>query len=320
MPSSPLQKILSTLFYLAFFASLAVGGYVYRNEVSFVVKENLWALRPCSFTLTYSLGEVDPRFGISKDDFLTNIETATHIWGDAVNKRLFIYKETGGDITVNLLYDKRQETTAELAQVNTTITAGKTEYENLKAKYSSLLLTYERDKTSVLTQIGSYKSKTNSYNQTVAYWNSQGGAPKKEFGDLAIQKTSLDELASLLQQAERELNKQLPELNQTVKDLNNTIAKYNLSVTTYNAVGSALEDEFDQGEYAQSLGNKSISIYQFESNAKLIRVLAHEFGHALGIDHVQDDTDAIMYYLNQSKNGVLSTSDIDALKNACKIK
>lgn len=49
-----------------------------------------------------------------------------------------------------------------------------------------------------------------------------------------------------------------------------------------------------------------------------MRVLAHELGHALGLDHV-DDKEAIMYQLNQGDNLTLSEADIKALKTKCGI-
>lgn len=319
MNVTPLSKILSNIFYFVFFGAVIYGGFTYKDEIRFVVREDLWRLRPCSFTLTYSLGTFDTRFGVSRKEFLNDIDSATNLWGDQLTKRLFAYKETGGDITINLIYDKRQKVTDQLEEVSTNISSGKVEYEQIKSKYSSLLLEYNQEKTTLLSTMDAYKEKTASYNQRVAYWNQKGGAPKVEYESLANEKAALDEEASRLKGIETSLNNRLPLLNQTVKELNDTISKYNLTVKTYNQVGSTLDQEFDEGEYEQSLGVKTISIYQFDNDAKLIRVLAHEFGHALGMDHVKD-SNAIMYYLNESLRQELTEDDIIALKNACNVK
>ena len=101
-------------------------------------------------------------------------------------------------------------------------------------------------------------------------------------------------------------------LNQMAKSLN-------LNVQTFNTVNASNGEQFDEGEYVEDASGRHIDIYQFENQDKLLRVMEHEMGHAIGLQHVSDP-DAIMYYLNEGSNEKLTQADIDELKKVCGIQ
>src|SRR5687767_4241301 len=73
---------------------------------------NAAAKTVCEEPLKYSLGTIDPRFGLDEEEFMNMIQRAEHAWEDAVNLELFIYDE-GTPFKINLIYDDRQKRTDE---------------------------------------------------------------------------------------------------------------------------------------------------------------------------------------------------------------
>ena len=94
--------------------------------------------------------------------------------------------------------------------------------------------------------------------------------------------------------------------NQLVEGYNEDVAVFN------NRFGGTRE--FTQGDYQ----GDHINVYQFRDRAELILVLAHELGHALQLEHV-DNQASIMFYLmgEQPPQPRLSAEDIEAFTLSC---
>lgn len=313
-----------------FILILAGAGYYFRDEVRarlepFLggVTEFILAGNPCKNPITYTLGTFDKQFGISQTYFLSAIADAEAIWEKSYGKELFVYQkdasERNGILKVNLVYDYRQQATSKLAGIGITVEDTKASYEELKEKFDKLKKDYAVAKADFDARVKSFNNRQRVYEQQVEYWNRRGGAPEEEFRKLEAEKSSLSSEGAKLEAKQTEINEMVGEINAMVVALNRLVTSLNLSVDKYNTVGASRGESFEEGIYEINGFDKKIEIYEFSSREKLVRVLAHELGHALGLDHVADPK-AIMYSFNQGNAQALTKDDLNALEAKCGAK
>ncbi len=273
---------------------------------------------PCRQPIHYSIGTFDTRFGVSKDYFISAIKSAEDIWEKSIGRNLFVYSPEG-NLKINLIYDKRQEATSKLNNLSSTLDNSKASYDKLVLEYKSLVAEYNRKNALFEARLKDYNLRKEAYESEVEQANRRGGANKETYARLNAEKEYLNREVAVISKLQDELKGEVEVLNSYVANINRLASSLNIDVKKYNSIGESLPDEFDEGVYRSSVDGQEIDIYQFDSEIKLIRVLAHEFGHALDLGHL-DDSKAIMYRLNNGINEKLTESDLLALKAKCGIK
>lgn len=274
--------------------------------------------QPCQTPITYSLGEIDPHFNISRDEVIKALNQTESIWETPIGKNLFSYNENG-KLKISLVYDSRQESTIKLQQLGLNINEDKTTYDTLKVQYNLLISSYNDQKSSLQVLIKNYDTAKAEYEKQTIYWNKKGGAPTDEYNKLTNDKLNLEGLANQIRALQDSITNLVGNINATANVLNRIADSLNLNVSNYNNIGATQETEFQEGVYKKDSNGEEIIVYQFDSYNKLVRVLAHEFGHALGLEHT-NDPNSIMYKINQGTNILLTQEDMSALKTMCHIK
>ncbi|KND48827.1 MAG: extracellular metalloprotease M10 family [Parcubacteria bacterium C7867-005] len=280
---------------------LASGAYVLRPE-------------PCTEPISYQIGKFDPKFGISEETFLKVIEEASLVWEKSINKDLFVY-DSEGEIVVNLIYDERQATSDKNQELESHVEESKQTAEEVKAKFLALEDEYQEADEEYKQMLESFQKDHDQYNAEVEYYNQRGGAPKNEYDRLVREKARLAVMNKEMESKRLEVNALAEEVNSFVAEYNDIIRNVNSKINTIN---ESAGKEFSEGEYVRDRDGRRINIYEFDSLAKLRRVLAHEFGHALDLEH-NPNPDSIMYYLNNSLNMAPTTEEKGDLAKVCKL-
>ena len=236
--------------------------------------------RSCVHPIPYAIGAVDARFGVTESAVISNAKVAAEIWNKAAGKTLLAY-DPNAKLKISFIYDEREAN----AKLGSKIIQQQAEMDAARDALDAVQAQLVREQS--------------AYNQTVKTINSRGGATPSEA---------------------RVLTKQLASLRQIENSINDRVAAYNASVAALNTAAEQYNKNaghvFEQGEYVRDASGERISIFEFIGTTQLKRVLTHEFGHAIGLDH-NDDPKSIMFAQNESGNLIPTKADLSALQAVC---
>jgi predicted Zn-dependent protease len=257
----------------------------------------------CETPIEYTVGDIDPRFNVSKTDLQGLLESASKVWETPLHKDLFVNKTEGKSkniideflktyidkyytrtpVVVNLIYDERQQISNQNRLLAGKIDDTKDSADAIKSQFLNLQEEYRQAKRE-------YESMLQNYRNGV--------------GNRKAMQDKVDEINRLV----NEINALVKKYNYLIKEVNTNIELINQNT-----------GEFEEGEYVADRTGERINIYEFENRQVLLRVLTHELGHALGMDH-NDNPQSIMYYLNKSTSLEPTKEDLSDLNQICKSK
>ncbi len=288
-------------FLLVLVVTLVISGFYYYKTAP-----------PCVVPLAYSLGTIDERFKLETAEVEAIVAQAAAVWEQAVGRTLFRY-EVGAPFTINFIYDERQARSEKAEVQKAALDQKENISKSVGAEYEKLVAEYDVLKKDYDSKVASYNRRLETFNTTVAKYNQSGGAPEDAYAQLQRTEKNLKNEEVTLEGQSEKLATVAKQINEVSVKGNSLITEYNSGVITYNQKYTGGE-EFTQGDYKGNM----IDVYHFKDKAELKNVLVHEFGHAIGLPHVEGEA-SIMYYLmdKQPTTSELSAGDLVALAGVC---
>src|SRR3989344_5295017 len=109
------RRVINALVFVALVGGVGYFALTHQDRVLQAARQIEARFLPCRSPITYSLGTIDARFGISKVTLIANLKEAEDIREKYSDKDLFEYKSDGGDVVVNFVYDYRQQARDKMA-------------------------------------------------------------------------------------------------------------------------------------------------------------------------------------------------------------
>lgn len=258
----------------------------------------------CPVPVTYQLGTVDKRFALSTAEAKAVLSAAESVWEKSVGRDLFEYDESSA-FTVNFIYDERQQLASTEEEWRMNLDTHELKSQELLEEVSTMAAEYEKVLAKYQAARREYESRLLAYNERVAFFNAQGGAPQLVYTELQTTKNTLADTLRVLLAEERDINDTAEEINRKAKEGNDLVEAYNAEVVQYNEIYGN-RDLYTQGDFQRD----RINVYKFSDTTELTKVIAHEFGHALGVGHVEGG-ESLMYYLMAEQPDTLVLSETD---------
>ena len=245
------------------------------------------AIEGCEPAIEWSLGQLDPRFGLGRLQAIRGIERGAAIWNRAAGRALFRYSPQSR-FRIDFIYDERQEMLIKMESGN------RDPFDEVMARYQALEGARNRD-------MAAHAQRNQAYEEAVRAFESEGGTEARRA------RLNAERLA--INQEARRLNGLRARIGALAMDINSR--SRSLTADDLRFVKAGFTKRAIRNGVVRAI---RMEIYMFSSWESLPRIVAHEFGHVLGMQHL-GRRGAIMTEVAEGDEA--TKWDIDELNRVC---
>ncbi|MBA3486917.1 MAG: matrixin family metalloprotease [Lysobacter sp.] len=259
---------------------------------------------PCGIPIHIALDEVDPRFGFQRATVLQALKEAVDLWQAAGDAKMFVWSDHPQAMAINLEFDERQHNVNQQRSLRGGIDRDRWQLQSHEVTLKQWGGRIEAARRDHDRQSEAFARRARAHQAEVAAWNSANPQARTEPRRQALERESLAVRAmqAKVQRGLAELNADIASYNRRAREQQQQAEQYRGRVARYNTLSSPQPIESGRYSYDREQGRR-IAVFRTGDYNDLVWIFAHELGHSLGLDHL-NQPGAVMNELLHDGDGV----------------